>query len=161
MQGWSLIVNAISSRDGVVTMAVGVRGVWPALRRDHRCHMSPERSRSRSTIGQWSRQSAPVPAQWRTHSQSQVTLHHAGHTAAGHGGHGRPRHPRPRAGAAPQPGHRPGGGDRRAEGDHLQVSRWAAPCILHPTLRHTEVTNNICIVIMEHLNHCKVMKESQ
>ena len=44
MQGWSLIVNAISSRDGVVTMAVGVRGVWPALRRDHRCHMSPERS---------------------------------------------------------------------------------------------------------------------
>ena len=87
-----------------------------------------------------------------TATVTQVTLHHAGHTAAGHGGRGHPRHPHPRPGAAPQPGHRPGGGHRRTEGDLLQVSRWAAPGILHPT--HIEVTNNIGIAIVEHLNHC-------
>ena len=129
----------------------GCAGVWPVLRRDHRCHMSPERSRS--TIGQWSPSLLRSPhSDAHTATVTQVTLHHAGHTAADHGGRRHPRHPHPRPGAAPQPGHRPGGGHRRTEGDLLQVSRWAAPGILHPT--HIEVTNNIGIAIVDHLNHC-------
>ena len=55
-------------------MAVGVRGVWPALRRDHRCHMSPERSGAGAP-------SASGPA-------SQLRSPHSdAHTAASHKSH--------------------------------------------------------------------------